>query len=128
MSLQAYKNIKQTTDNSCGAFALAAALSHLGRAQIIGQLNTERISDGFHSPAPAAFAQRIYQITGCIVLGMTEATYKYTAPVSNRNAPSAMAYMASQLGLQTNQIRVLYNNDAGRIFGSMKVNNPHAKA
>lgn len=123
-----YNGVVQTTPNSCGAFALGAALEHIGLAHTTNVLDTANLVNGFNQPGPQAFAQSIYQVTGCIDIDFAAltATYQYQAPVANTNPPSAILYMAVELGANPANILTRYNNAAGAAFGAIHVLNPGA--
>lgn len=127
MAFNAYHGVQQTTTNSCGAFALAAALTHLGSATLPDILNTGNLAQRYTAPGPAALAQRIYQITGNLLLNLLAptptATYRYQAPVNDYNPPSALAFVARQFGLAVNNIIVYYNNNAAGILQHIQVTN-----
>jgi len=124
MPFNNYNGVEQTSTNSCGAFALAAALDHIGHANYTNILDTANLANGFTAAGPAAFAQSIYQITGCLNLGLNTATYQYEAPVEDMNPPSALAYMAVQHGANPANIMTRYNNAAMATFQAMNVTNP----
>lgn len=129
-----YNGIVQTTANSCGAFALAAAMDNFGVPlpnQNANLLNTANLALGFNGPVSvvantgaAAFGNSIYQVTGNLALDMTvpSATYQYTAPaVSDMNSPSTIAYVASLFAFPP----VVFYNMAGQItFNAVPVTNP----
>lgn len=125
MSFAAYNNVVQTTPNSCGAFALAAALAHVGQVQITDILNTANLAQGFNQPGPQSLAQHIYQVTGCLDLDMANlnATYQYQAPVADMNPPSALAYMAVRFGINPANLSTNYNNAAELAFNAIAVVN-----
>ena len=125
MSFNAYNNVVQTTPNSCGAFALAAALSHLNHAQLTNKLNAADVSQGFSVPDPQGFAQSIYQVTGNLFIDFVHgnATYRYQAPVADMNPPSALAFMAVLHGVDPNNININYNQVADLAFNSINVLN-----
>jgi hypothetical protein len=120
-----YNGVVQTTPNSCGAFALAAALDHIGVANIMNVLDTANLANGFTQPGPQAFAQSIYQVTGCLDIdfGALTATYQYQAPVADTNPPSALAYMAVQSGAAAGNVLIRYNNAAFVAFAAIAVLN-----
>lgn len=134
MSFAAYNGVQQTTANSCGAFALAAALSHTGYAPadvLINELNTTNLANGFNQPGPRAFAQRLYQITGCLFIDFAppaKATYQYQKPVADMNPPSALAYMASKMLVPVARLAIRYNNVAQAVFSNITVTNPGVPA
>jgi hypothetical protein len=125
MSFAAFNNVIQTSPNSCGAFALAAALSHLGRVQITNVLNTADLAQGFNQPGPQSLAQLIYQVTGNLDIDFANlnATYRYQAPVADTNPPSALAYMAVRFGVTAANITINYNNAAEQAFSAIAVVN-----
>ncbi|MGN7824014.1 hypothetical protein ACTJJB_28070 [Chitinophaga sp. 22536] len=127
MAFNAYHGVTQTTDNSCGAFSLAAALVHLGATAVPTILNTGNLTQRYTAPGPAALAQRIYQTTGNLLLNLAvpapTATYQYEEPVDNYNPPSALAYIASQFGLTTNNVIVYYTNQAAGILQNIQATN-----
>jgi hypothetical protein len=129
-----FNGIQQTTANSCGAFALAGAMDNFGIPlpnQNAHLLNTANLAQGFNQAVsvvsnaggPAAFGNSIYAITGNLLLDLTvpDASYQYTAPVSNMNSPSALAYVATLFGFAT----VIYYDPTGHAtFNAVTVNNP----
>jgi hypothetical protein len=133
-----FNGIIQTPPNSCGAFALAAALENFALAPQQPQadlLNTDDLTQGYtHQPGAQisneggaeAFATAIYQVTGNLLLGFGDATYRYTAPVTNMNPPSALVYVATLFGYPTNQIAVFYTNEGSALFSPIPVLNPGA--
>ncbi|WP_315823808.1 hypothetical protein [Paraflavitalea speifideaquila] len=125
MSFAAYNNVVQTTTNSCGAFALAAALTHLGKAQVANLLNTADLGQGFNLPGPQALAQKIYQVTGCLNLDMANlhANYRYQSPTSDRNPSAALAYMAVYYGVDPAHLYINYNNAGEQTFNAVQVVN-----
>ena len=125
MSFAAFNNVVQTTPNSCGAFALAAALVHLGQVQVTNVLNTADLAQGFNQPGPQSKGQFIYQVSGCLNLDFVNgnATYRYQAPVADMNPPSALAYMAVRNGITPGNITINYNNAAGLVFSAIAVVN-----
>jgi hypothetical protein len=125
MSFAAFNNVAQTTANSCGAFALAAALTHVGQAQVTNVLNTADLGQGFNQPGPQALAQDIYQVTGCLSLDMANlhANYRYQAPVGDMNPPSALAYMAVNYGVDPAHLYINYTNAAEQAFNAIAVVN-----
>jgi hypothetical protein len=125
MPFAAFNNVVQTTPNSCGAFALAAALVHLGRLQVTNVLNTADLAQGFNQPGPQSQAQNIYQVTGCLNLDFVHlnATYRYQAPVADMNPPSALAYMAVRYGTTPGNITINYDDAADQTFSAIAVVN-----
>jgi hypothetical protein len=129
-----YNGIQQTTANSCGAFALAAAMDNFGMPlpnQNAHLLNTANLAQGFDqavsvvsNTGAAAFGDSIYEVTGNLLLDLTvpEATYQYTAPaVSDMNSPSTLAYVASLFGFAP----VVYYDATGfATFNGVPVTNP----
>lgn len=126
MSFAAYNGVQQTTANSCGAFALAAALVHLGRIDATYILNTADLAQGFNQRRSALLAEFIYQSTGNLLLDHAngDATYQYLNPVSDMNAPSALACKATEFGVT--HINSFYNNAAGLVFSAFQVTNAGA--
>ena len=134
MLFDSFSGIKQSSGNSSGAFALAACLHNAAtdtRVIPARLLDTDNISDGYcgeeifitYDPANlSAFAESIYQVTGCLQLDLS-ATYKYNNPVNNRNPPSALAHVAIAFGYSLRQIAVCYNNHGGKIYGQTEVDN-----
>ena len=130
-----FNGIVQATDNSCGAFALAAAMDNFGLAlanQNAQLLNTNNLAQGFNqgvrvvSPGggAAAFGTSVYQVTGELNLDFTvpDATYQYTAPiVSDMNSPSALAYIANLFAFATT---VFYDQNGSDTFNAVQVTNP----
>lgn len=135
MSFNNFNTIVQTTANSCGAFALAAALENFPLAQQTQQahlLNTANLALGYsgtltavaNTGTPQAFAESIYAVTGNLLLGAGEATYQYTEPAAtNMNPPSAMVYIATLFGYVPKQIAVKYNNTGMQMFTAFEVTN-----
>lgn len=132
MPFNAYQGVQQTTDNSCGAFSLAAALVHLGSATIPNILNTGNLAQRYTAPGPEALAQRIYQTTGNLLLNLLApaptATYQYEEPVGDYNPPSALAFVARQFGPAVHNIIVYYNNQAAGLLQNIQVTNVGAGA
>jgi len=133
MPFNNYNGVVQNTPNSCGAFALAAALSDLKNLPL-KRLDTNNIVNRYtiNTITPANFATSIYEITGCLLLQGNPlnplppptATYQYLAPVQDMNPPSALAYVASKMGILPAHIFVYYNNQAAQMFQAYAVTNP----
>ena len=116
-----YQNTTQQ-DQSCGAYALAAALSQLGVAPplhniTLHSLDANPVHGYIANPTETltptqdqtAFAQALYQITGNLSITLPNATTHGTAhygahTTSMHNAPSALVYAAQQFGLHTVEI------------------------
>jgi hypothetical protein len=133
MSFDIFNGIEQSTANSCGAYALAAALENFGLAQQTHQanlLNTANLATGYSQAGPAvsntegagAFAASIYQVTGNLLLSNT-AIYEYLVPVSDMNPPSALVYVATLFGYSPNHIAVRYTNAGMATFDALQVTN-----
>jgi hypothetical protein len=133
MSFANYNGVVQVGNNSCGAFALAAALSDLKNLPL-KRLDTLHVANRYSSntTTPANFATSLYQITGCLLLQGNplpphnpppSATYQYMNPVQNMNPPSALAYVACKNGVQPANIFVKYNNVASNLFQAYPVTN-----
>lgn len=108
MSFNTYNKVIQSSANSCGAFALAAALTDLGCPNMpanIPRLNTGNLALGYTVAPPFveshSFGDVIYQTTGCLCINddNTTAVYKYTTPLVDTNPPSALAFVAIQCGI-----------------------------
>ncbi|MVT09003.1 hypothetical protein [Chitinophaga tropicalis] len=123
MSFERFQGVNQTSPNSCGAFALAAALEDMGLAEIPMALNTEVIVEGYTKPSPQAYAQRIYQITGNVMLGESVAMYQYSSPAMHQNPPSALTCVAHRSGMEASCIRVSYNIAAQEYFSRLELQN-----
>ncbi|HWK04463.1 MAG TPA: hypothetical protein VNS58_12570 [Puia sp.] len=129
-----FNGIVQTTANSCGAFALAAAMDNFGMPlpnQNANLLSTANLATGYSVAGPvvssaggaSAFAESIYPVTGNLLLDLTvpDATYQYLAPVSDMNSPSTLAYVASLFGFAP----VVYYDATGfATFNGVVVTNP----
>lgn len=129
-----YNGIQQADANSCGAYALGAAMDNFAIAlpdQTTHLLNTANLTAGFngtaavvsHAGGAAAFANGIYAVTGNLLLNFATfaATYQYTAPaVSDMNSPSTMAYLSSLFGFATT---VFYDQDGSNTFNGITVSN-----
>lgn len=134
MSFNSFDNVVQTTTNSCGAFALAAALVNFDLADQTTQaclLNTADLKKGYtasgpsvvYSGAASAFAESIYQVTGNLLLG-TDATYEYDTPTNvNMNPPSALVYVATLFGHPPGTIAVKYTGAGMGLFEPLGVTN-----
>ncbi len=129
MSFAAYNGVQQSTNNSCGAFALAAALVHLNRATVPALLDAANLkSNGWGQLAPKNLALAIYQTTGCLNINTgivpRTATYQYANPVVNMNPPSALLYMAAKHGVK--EANISYNAAAQAFFTATGVTNASA--
>jgi len=132
MSFANFSTIQQTSLNSCGAFALAAAMDNFGLAlqkQTAKLLNTVDLAQGFNQAdtvidvgTPADFAGSIYQVTGNLLIDFIamEATYQYTNPVSDMNSTSTIAYVANLFGFTTT---VFYDATGQTTFSFVQVPN-----
>lgn len=125
MPLNNYQNVVQTSVNSCGAFALAAAMAEFNPNSLINGLDVNNLGLGYTLFNPAPFAQSLYQFTGNLLLDFAtgQATYQYQSPAQDMNAPSALVVTALNLGVADNQIRVLYTAGGNTMFGAITVTN-----
>ena len=134
MSFDNFDTIKQGAENSCGAFALAAALCNfvlVPQTQQALLLNTANLATGYNQPghavsntgSPTAFAESIYVITGNLSFGIGVANYQYSELVSNINPPSALVYIATLFGFAPNRIAVRYTNAGMEMFQALAVTN-----
>ncbi len=129
MPFNNYNNIVQATPNSCGAFALAAALSDLLPIplSILDVANPNNRYTVANPASATAFAEYIYSITGNLLLNPLAhpqtATYQYQVPVADMNPPSALVYVASSLGVNAANIFADYNNAAAALFQAFGVTN-----
>ena len=130
MPLTRYQNVVQTTANSCGAFALAAALAHSNPESLIDCLDVNLVATGYTLFTPAPFAQSLYQFTGNLSLNFinAQATYQYQSPAQDMNAPSALVNTAINFGVAANRIRVFYTTGGNTLFGAIAVTNNGAGA
>jgi len=120
-SLKDYDGIRQSSPNSCGAFAVASVLAQLGH---VPWSNNAHPAEG----EPTQFAEQIYQVTGNLEINFqtAQATYGYTDPVSGRNSPSKMVYEAGVNGIDKRRMIVKYNNGADQTFQAITVMNADA--
>jgi hypothetical protein len=130
MPLNNYQNVVQTSVNSCGAFALAAALTEVNPNGLINGLDVNNLGNGYSLFNPEPFAQCLYQFTGNLSLNFLtgQATYQYQSPAADMNSPSAIVTSAINFGVAANQIRVLYTTDGNNLFGAITVTNNGAGA
>ena len=141
MPFDAFNGITQPVgSNECGAYALAAALTNFGLADLSPQanlLNTADLTTGYNQPGHVvtntggaqAFATSIYPITGNLQLtppvapppATGTATYRYQAPVSDMNSPSALVYVATLFGYAPAEIAIRYTNAGETMFNMFNV-------
>lgn len=122
MSFEKFKDVGQGPTNACGAFALAAALEDLGLVENIpAVLNTEDLLEGYNKPSRQAYAQRIYQVTGNLMLTDEIALYQVDAPARHQSPPSALTSMAHRCGIDTSNIRTFYNEAAKEHFSRLEL-------
>ncbi len=131
MSFNKFGGIVQTSDNSSGAFALAAALAHVTNDTVIpNQLNVNDISKLYTQPNPLGLAHAIYQMTGNLKLNPNmvnpedfKATYEYDDPVDGMNPPSALVYAATIYGQPNSRVKVFFNTTGENVLGRYTVTN-----
>ena len=131
MPFNNFNGVTQTTANSCGAFALAAALNDLGYLVIppLDRLDTANLANRYNVPsqtaASVAAALKLYQVSGNLVMNaaVPNATYQYQNPVADTNPPSALVFLAHQNGVPVASVMTSYDANAAAMFGAFAVTN-----
>ncbi|GAB6260489.1 hypothetical protein [Photobacterium sp. R1] len=128
-----YNNISQTTNNSCGAFAVNACICQLGLTgkKSIKSLDSNNLANGYTSTAQevdlnadsnkTTAAENTYKVTGNLTIDFQQhtATY-YTFNSSQQNAPSAMCKVAYEFnGQNGKKINFYYTSAASETFSSI---------
>ncbi|KDM89643.1 hypothetical protein [Photobacterium galatheae] len=128
-----YNNIQQSTENSCGAFAVNACLCQLqlNVKKSIKSLDEGNLVNGYTSTAQEVdltansdkkkAAENTYKVTGNLTIDFPQHTATYYAfNSSKQNAPSAMCKTAYEFnGQNGNKINLYYTTGASAIFSSV---------